>query len=67
MEQCMNVNGREYQFAATYDGDAQYNVQVLSGDKLITMFKVSADSEGDVLKAAKARFQADVELGNINV
>ncbi|MCC0563747.1 hypothetical protein [Brevibacillus borstelensis] len=67
MEQCIEVNGREYQFAATYDGDAQYNVQVLSGDKLITMFKIAADSEEDVFKAAKAHFQADVELDHIDV
>ncbi|QQE76297.1 hypothetical protein KDJ56_10435 [Brevibacillus composti] len=67
MEQYMEVNGREYQFATTYDGDAQYNVQVRSGDKLITMFKIAAETEEEVFPAAKAHFQADVEMGNIQL
>ncbi|WP_346015095.1 hypothetical protein, partial [Anoxybacillus sp. LAT27] len=67
MERTMSVNGSAYQFAATYDGDSQYNVQVHSGDKLITMFKVAAESEQDVFDAALARFKADVELGNVKV
>jgi hypothetical protein len=67
MERTMSVNGSAYQFAATYDGDSQYNVQVHIGDKLITMFKVAAESEQDVFDAALARFKADVELGNVKV
>jgi hypothetical protein len=67
MERTMSVNGRAYQFATTYDGDSQYNVQVHSGDKLISMFKVAAESEQDVFDAALARFKADVEMGNVNV
>jgi len=63
----MNVNGREYHFATTYDGDSQYNVQVRSGDKVVTMFKIAAESEEEVFDAAKAHFSADVEMGNINV
>ncbi|WP_183187572.1 hypothetical protein [Brevibacillus panacihumi] len=67
MERNMNVNGREYHFATTYDGDSQYNVQVRSGDKVVTMFKIAAESEEEVFDAAKAHFSADVEMGNINV
>ncbi|MGG1661231.1 hypothetical protein [Brevibacillus sp. NRS-1366] len=67
MERNINVNGRDYNFATTYDGDSQYNVQVRSGNKVVTMFKISAESESDVFDAAQARFSADVELGNINV
>lgn len=67
MEQNINVNGRDYNFATTYDGDSQYNVQVRSGNKVITMFKISAESESDVFDAARAHFTADVEMGNINV
>ncbi|RNB74051.1 hypothetical protein EDM58_20330 [Brevibacillus panacihumi] len=67
VERNMNVNGREYHFATTYDGDSQYNVQVRSGDKVVTMFKIAAESEEEVFDAAKAHFSADVEMGNINV
>ncbi|RNB73554.1 hypothetical protein EDM59_03835 [Brevibacillus nitrificans] len=67
VERNMNVNGREYNFATTYDGDSQYNVQVRSGNKVVTMFKIAADSESDVFDAALAHFSADVEMGNINV
>lgn len=67
MERKINVNGREYHFATTYDGDSQYNVQVRSGGKVVTMFKIAAESEEDVFDAAQAHFSADVEMGNINV
>jgi len=67
VERKLNVNGREYEFATTYDGDSQYNVQVRSGEKVVTMFKIAAESEEDVFDAAKAHFSADVEMGNINV
>lgn len=66
MERKINVNGREYHFAATYDGDSQYNVEVRSGNKVVTMFKIAAESESDVFAAALAHFSADVEMGNIN-
>ncbi|USG68104.1 hypothetical protein NDK47_12810 [Brevibacillus ruminantium] len=67
MEQCIEVKGREYQFATTYDGDSQYNVQVRSGDKLITMFKIAAETEEEAFPAAMAHFQSDIEMGNIQV
>ncbi|MFY0544281.1 hypothetical protein [Brevibacillus sp. H7] len=67
MERKLTVNGREYHFATTYDGDSQYNVQVRSGDKLVTMFKIAADSESDVFPAALAHFQADMEMGNVKL
>lgn len=67
MERKINVNGREYYFATTYDGDLQYNVQVRSGGKVVSMFKIAAESEEDVFDAAQAHFSADVEMGNINV
>lgn len=67
MERNMNVNGRELNFATTYDGDSQYNVQVRSGEKVITMYKVSADSENDVFPAALAHLQADIEMGNVKI
>lgn len=67
MERNMNVNGREYNFATTYDVDSQYNVQVRSGNKVVTMFKIAADSESDVFDAAVAHFSADIEMGNIRV
>jgi len=67
VERNINVNGREYHFATTYDGDSQYNVQVRSGGKVVTMFKIAAESEEDVFDAAQAHFSADVEMGNINV
>ncbi|MGG3882790.1 hypothetical protein [Brevibacillus panacihumi] len=67
MERKINVNGREYYFATTYDGDSQYNVQVRSGGKVVSMFKIAAESEEDVFDAAQAHFSADVEMGNINV
>ncbi|CAJ1002600.1 MULTISPECIES: hypothetical protein [Bacillales] len=67
MERTINVNGSAYTFSATYDGDSQYNVQVHSGDKLITMFKVAAESEQDVFAAAQARFKADVDIGNVKL
>jgi hypothetical protein len=67
MERNMMVNGRELNFATTYDGDSQYHVQVRSGEKVISMFKVSAEKESDVLSTALARFKADVELGNVKL
>lgn len=67
LERNMNVNGRDYNFATTFDGDGQYNVQVRSGNRVVTMFKVAADSESDVFDAARAHFTADVEMGNIRV
>lgn len=67
MERNMDVNGRELNFATTYDGDSQYNVQVRSGEKLITNLKVAADNENDVFPAALAQLQADIDLGNIKV
>lgn len=67
MERNMQINGREYNFATTYDGDSQYNVQVRSGNKVVTMFKIAADSESEVFDAARAHFSADVEMGNIDV
>ncbi|QRG65330.1 hypothetical protein [Brevibacillus choshinensis] len=67
MERNMSVNGREFNFATTYDGDSQYNVQVRSGNKVVTMFKIAADSESDVFDAALAHFSADVEMGNIQL
>ena len=67
VERNMNVNGREYNFATTYDGDSQYNVQVRSGNKVVTMFKISAESESEVFDAAIAHFSADIEMGNLNV
>ena len=65
MERTMSVNGNEYQFDATYDGDAQYNVEVRNGDKVISTFKIAAESEQELFEAAAARFSADMELGNI--
>lgn len=67
MERNFHVRGRELNFATTYDGDAQYNVQVRSGDKLITMLKVAGEKETDALESAVARFQAEVDLGNIKL
>jgi hypothetical protein len=67
LERNMTVNGRELNFATTYDGDSQYNVQVRSGDKLVTMFKIAADSESDVFPAALAHLQADMEMGNVKL
>lgn len=67
MEKNMKVNGRELNFATTYDGDSQYNVQVRSGEKLITMFKIAADSEEDVFPAALAHVNSDLEMGNITL
>lgn len=63
----MNVNGREINFATTYDGDSQYNVQVRSGEKVIMMYKVSAESENEVFPAALANLKADIELGNVKI
>ncbi len=63
----MNVNGRELNFATTYDGDAQYNVQVRSGEKVIMMYKVSAESEEEVFPAALANLKADIEMGNVKI
>lgn len=67
VERNVSVNGREYNFATTYDGDSQYNVQVRSGNKVVAMFKIAAESESEVFDAALAHFTADVEMGNINV
>ncbi|MGD8191201.1 hypothetical protein ACQCN2_14575 [Brevibacillus ginsengisoli] len=67
MERNMKVRGRELNFASTYDGDAQYNVQVRSGDKLITMFKVAAEEEDEVFDSAIAQFTAEVDLGHIKL
>lgn len=67
MEKNMNVNGRDLNFATTYDGDSQYNVQVRSGDKLITMFKIAAEAESEVFDAALAHVNADIEIGNLNL
>jgi hypothetical protein len=67
MERNMTVNGRELQFATTYDGDSQYNVQVRSGDKMISKFKIAADSERDVFEAARAHLLADIEMGNVKL
>lgn len=67
MERNMMVHGRELNFATTYDGDGQYNVQVRSGDKLITMFKVAAGEENEVFEEALALFSADVDLGHIKL
>jgi hypothetical protein len=67
MEKNMNVNGRELNFATTYDGDSQYNVQVRSGDKLIAMFKVAATKESDVFEEALAHVKADIEMGNLKI
>lgn len=63
----MEVNGRELNFATTYDGDSQYNVKVCSGDKIVTMFKIAADEENDVFPAALAHVKADIEMGNLNI
>ncbi|RNB73335.1 hypothetical protein EDM52_12580 [Brevibacillus invocatus] len=67
VERKLNVNGREYNFASTYDGDSQYHVQVRSGAKVVTSFKIAAESEEEVFDAARAHFSADVEMGNIQV
>jgi hypothetical protein len=67
MERNMTVNGRELQFATSYDGDSQYNVQVRSGDKLITTFKIAAETERDVFAAARAHLLADIETGNVKL
>ncbi|HZG13926.1 MAG TPA: hypothetical protein VE710_02790 [Candidatus Bathyarchaeia archaeon] len=67
MERNMNVNGREINFATTYDGDSQYNVQVRSGEKVITMYKIAAETENEVFPAALAHLKADVEMGNVNL
>ncbi|WP_139488760.1 hypothetical protein [Brevibacillus dissolubilis] len=67
MEKTMEVNGRQLNFATTYDGDSQYNVQVRSGEKLITQFKVSADHESDVYEEALAEVKANIELGNLKL
>jgi len=63
----MQVNGSNYLFTATYDGDSQYDVKVRSGDRVIARFKIAAESEPEVFEAAAAHFQADVELGNIKL
>lgn len=67
MEQRIKVNDRELNFATTYDGDSQYNVQVRSGEKLITMFKIAADDESEVFDAALAHVKADIELGHLKI
>ncbi len=67
MEKNMSVNGREFNFATTYDGDSQYHVRVRSGEKLVTTFKIAADKEEDVFEAAAAHVKADIEMGNLNV
>ena len=67
MEKNMMVNGRELNFASTYDGDAQYNVQVRSGEKVLAMFKVSAESENEVFPAALAYVQSYIEMGNLKI
>ncbi|RNB91695.1 hypothetical protein EDM56_02760 [Brevibacillus fluminis] len=67
VEQNIEVNGRELNFATTYDGDSQYNVQVRSGEKVVTMFKIAADEENDVFTAALAHVKADIEMGNLKI
>jgi hypothetical protein len=67
MERNISVNGRELNFATTYDGDSQYNVQVRSGEKVVTMFKVAATKESDVFEEAAARLKADIEMGNVKI
>lgn len=67
MERIQNVNGRALHFATTYDGDSQYHVQVRDGDKLITTFKIAAESEADVFEAAVAHLNADIEMGNVQM
>lgn len=65
MERTIQVNGEDYQFESTYDGDSQYNVQVRCGKKVVSSFKISAGSENEVFEAAHAHFLADRELGNL--
>ncbi|NRR00895.1 hypothetical protein HP570_01420 [Brevibacillus sp. RS1.1] len=66
MERTIQVNGEDYHFESTYDGDSQYNVQVRCGKKVVSSFKISAGSESEVFEAARAHFSADKELGNLN-
>ncbi|WP_421617692.1 hypothetical protein ACAF76_009520 [Brevibacillus sp. TJ4] len=65
MERTTSINGQEYQFTATYDGDAQYHVEVRSDDQVVSTFTMAAESENELFEAAVAHFTADVELGNI--
>ncbi|MDN9009699.1 hypothetical protein [Brevibacillus laterosporus] len=67
MEKNLNVNGREYRFATTYDGDSQYNVQVCSKEKIVSSFKIYAESEQDVFPAALAHMESDIEMGNLQL
>ncbi|WP_308471724.1 hypothetical protein [Brevibacillus laterosporus] len=67
VEKSMNVNGREFHFATTYDGDSQYDVQVHSGKKIVSSFKIYAESEQDVFPAALAHMESDIEMGNLQL
>ncbi|MFM1650987.1 hypothetical protein ACI7RC_02670 [Brevibacillus sp. B_LB10_24] len=67
MERNMKVNGRELNFATTYDGDSQYDVQVRSGEKIVTRFKIAAEREQDVFKAALAHVESDIQMGNVDI
>lgn len=67
MEKSLHVNGREFHFATTYDGDSQYDVQVRSGQKIVSSFKIYAESERDVFPAALAHMESDIEMGNMQV
>ncbi|WP_019119284.1 hypothetical protein [Brevibacillus massiliensis] len=67
MERNMKVNGRELTFATTYDGDSQYDVQVRSGEKVVTRFKIAADREEDVFEAALAHVKSDIQMGNVDI
>lgn len=62
----MRVNGNDYLFSTTYDGDSQYHVEVRSGEHVIAAFKIAAASERDVFEAAAAHFSAGREMGNTN-
>lgn len=67
MEKNLNVNGRVYNFAATYDGDSQYHVEVRSGQKIITAYSIAADKEEHAFEKAAAQMKANIEMGNLNV
>ncbi|MGN7470422.1 hypothetical protein [Brevibacillus sp. SAFN-007a] len=66
VEGTIQVNGKDYRCECTYDGDSQYNVQVRDGKQVVATYKVSAGAEGEVLESARARFAADVEVGNVH-
>ena len=66
MEKDIEVYGKSFRFETTYDGDSQYNVQVRSGEKVITSFKVSAEDEQELYESAAAHFKADIDLRNVD-